>query len=1223
MTKKYPFLKGLASLCVLLTLFMPSLRAQNTVTISPGSNWTDVALYSLNSVNYSTYPHLNAHAWTNSGTNQFMRTLFRFNLGSIPAGASIQSATMYLYSDPSSSGALSNSQLSGTNAVYFEKVLADWNETTVIWNNQPASTTAGRVWQAPSTSTTENIQVNISSMVQEWVNNPAANFGLMMRLENEVYYRARNYASEDHTNTAIRPKLVITYAAAPVEPQEISTGFYDRMNYIFGLLEKDRVPKGLLLDFAFDFTNLDNYSGTFLADSNYVDPTAYWHIYQTLLTSRIHTNASAFASPDALDDTWFSQRQPGKITLAGLYYQYARFRDDAVDANRITISNERVVDKYMSGVWQNPYQTERVFAISPGTHSYEGRNQQILLPANLWKTNEGGSVTSLHLNAGDGQGYRTVTMGQPIYVTYPDTGRKVLTYKLALSNGSQLYSHSEIHIRPSLVPESAPNLRTGHTNPETLPAFTAAGTSAKVLVTIRYANNADRTLRNPLIVAEGYDPANILMPESRFGFTNLETFRDFVFNSGSFDLRNLLRDNPQFDIVYIDWLDGTDDIKKNAQLLKAVVRWVNLNKQPRADGTMAENVIIGQSMGGLVTRWGLKEMENAGELHQVRLFISHDVPYQGVNVPLGYQRFNNHVRQLYLKTGVSMEIAEVLVPIFFGGLSPSRALNLANRTASKQMLKNYLNSNNQIDNSVHDQWQAELRAMGYPNGDTGRPFRKVALSNGSDCASLQAVQPGGLLLSYHGKGNTRFLGDLAGTIAFPFAARTIGQPSFLLGILSGKNELVFNLHINAVANGGGNMVHFLKVTQKKKILWLIPAQSTLTDQRYNAPSGMLPFDSFSGGFYKVGLDLQSQSATNWFYKYNVSAFFEPNFNFVPTPSALDIGSGNIMLTSSDYLRQYVGENPPSGPKNSPFDNFSTTFVGDFTNRFHTSFDADNGNWVADELRNLNPVQVSCCPMGGIALNGPAVVCNPNGYYELSSLPAEATVTWGVTGNLVITASTRESVTVVGTTSAAGSGSVIANVANQCGQISQYVKNVMTGDQAAPVITGSNEACTGVMRTFYINPVPDATSYTWGLQPSPANVYWEGNGTESISLIVDEPGTYNVYVAVETPCGTVISSPHELVILDCNGDPWYAYGPNPVDDQLTVSYSEKATADRQQKKDPFEVKLYDSQSRLVSTAESEQERGKATLHTKGLRNGLYILHITNGKEIVRKHIVIQH
>ena len=54
-------------------------------------------------------------------------------------------------------------------------------------------------------------------------------------------------------------------------------------------------------------------------------------------------------------------------------------------------------------------------------------------------------------------------------------------------------------------------------------------------------------------------------------------------------------------------------------------------------------------------------------------------------------------------------------------------------------------------------------------------------------------------------------------------------------------------------------------------------------------------------------------------------FIRDKFSFIPTASALDIGENNVTLNDSDYLKSYVGKNPPSAPKNSPFDNYSTEF----------------------------------------------------------------------------------------------------------------------------------------------------------------------------------------------------------------------------------------------------------------------------------------------------------
>ncbi len=159
---------------------------------------------------------------------------------------------------------------------------------------------------------------------------------------------------------------------------ETDTTFFTQMNYIFSHVDKSKVPYGILRDFGMELTNIENYSGTAaLADSNYADIDAFWDVYQTLLTSRVSTAATGFVSSAIADSLWYIQRQPGQIVLSGLYFNYSRFKDNAA-GNYITITNNQLYDKYVGGVWQNPYQSEKAFLISPPVNFYQGQSLQIV-----------------------------------------------------------------------------------------------------------------------------------------------------------------------------------------------------------------------------------------------------------------------------------------------------------------------------------------------------------------------------------------------------------------------------------------------------------------------------------------------------------------------------------------------------------------------------------------------------------------------------------------------------------------------------------------------------------------------------------------------------------------------------------------------------------------------------------------------------------------------------
>jgi|GEM_PF-3065662 len=50
--------------------------------------------------------------------------------------------------------------------------------------------------------------------------------------------------------------------------QEVDTTFNTAMNHIFLNLNKNKIPFGLVRDYAMEFTNLENFNGTALTDSN-------------------------------------------------------------------------------------------------------------------------------------------------------------------------------------------------------------------------------------------------------------------------------------------------------------------------------------------------------------------------------------------------------------------------------------------------------------------------------------------------------------------------------------------------------------------------------------------------------------------------------------------------------------------------------------------------------------------------------------------------------------------------------------------------------------------------------------------------------------------------------------------------------------------------------------------------------------------------------------------
>lgn len=204
-------------LLYLAVFFYSNCNAQTTIIIQPDSIIGKDALVfgSLGeyNVNYGYNPQFSADAWTFNQNQGVFRSLISFDLTSIPVGAIVTDAKFSLFAwDSASSGLGQHSTISGSNACWLEPITSSWNESTVTWNTQPTSDSLSRIYIPSSISPTQNyIDIDVTSLIQYMVDNPSSNFGLILKLQNESYYRNLNFCSSDHPNSALHPKLEITY----------------------------------------------------------------------------------------------------------------------------------------------------------------------------------------------------------------------------------------------------------------------------------------------------------------------------------------------------------------------------------------------------------------------------------------------------------------------------------------------------------------------------------------------------------------------------------------------------------------------------------------------------------------------------------------------------------------------------------------------------------------------------------------------------------------------------------------------------------------------------------------------------------------------------------------------------------------------------------------------------------------------------------------------------
>lgn len=183
------------------------------ITLQPdGTTGQDAVIASFFPTgNFGDYTELDAHAWTSGGNPSNLRGLIKFDLSGIPSNAIITSAKISLYAVTTAplNGNLIDPMF-GDNASYLQRITANWSPSTVTWNNQPATTTVNQVTLASSTSTTQNYtNIDVTSLIQDMRTN--VNYGFLLKIVNETPFRSMTFASSNHSNSAIRPKLEICY----------------------------------------------------------------------------------------------------------------------------------------------------------------------------------------------------------------------------------------------------------------------------------------------------------------------------------------------------------------------------------------------------------------------------------------------------------------------------------------------------------------------------------------------------------------------------------------------------------------------------------------------------------------------------------------------------------------------------------------------------------------------------------------------------------------------------------------------------------------------------------------------------------------------------------------------------------------------------------------------------------------------------------------------------
>lgn len=735
------------------------------------------------------------------------------------------------------------------------------------------------------------------------------------------------------------------------------------LNNLFLNIDKSRISTGFLKEYAVETIDMFQYGGQ-LSDSNYVDLSTFESILKTLKSSTVRNTSLSTVDVADVIRTMSGSRDDDLVNVGIIAYKYNFIKPNAVENGLILFAGGQASDAFdADGNWLDPYDEAYVVAFAPDRFLINDRSIEFDFDNYLF-TNL--AISTVELDYGDG--YSLVSGSEQVLL--PE-GLVDLNLRITLNDGTVLLSHSKVNVmgvRMDLQDEDF-DVRADFCD-----STLYMGLESEATITIDFIDG-NAALTKPFIVVEGFDPvgiAQLISEDLENGFCSIQNFR----GSLSAEIEN------NYDIIYVDWKNSESYIQGNANCLIEIIRWVNAHKT-----TDEKNIVYGHSMGGLIARYALRKMELAFEPHDVSVYISHDTPHLGANLPLGFQYALYDILSFF-----EMNFIDEERDIFLSYLhSPS----------ARQMLMHYVDENGVIDNSMHNSWLLDLRQVGFPEGDSrAEPIRNIAISNGGDFSAPNMLARASMGHSFKRWGIIAALGTLLADAWDLFPIEGVFGVSFFFG---GNVDIDSDLQIFPFKSSGCK-VYDWKISLTKHIPAFDWAKTYGTyDSVKYAPTGVA-MDDVNGSYFDLG-ELPDNMPDEITYA--------DRFLFVPTVSSLCVGSHQVSLGYSDYNSVYTNAD------NTPFDD---VYITSESTPHLMSLDTGMCNWITDNLTAV--------------LNGP--VCGVAGSeYEMHNV--NAAVNWSTSDSNVATISSSGVLDVISN----GYVSVYADV-DFGSHVSHFEKRIMTG-----------------------------------------------------------------------------------------------------------------------------------------------------------------------------------
>lgn len=509
------------------------------------------------------------------------------------------------------------------------------------------------------------------------------------------------------------------------------------------------------------------------------------------------------------------------IPIGIIDFEYDYIDTNAYNDGRLNVQDGLLVRNSANSI--SPFLQSRISLLSVlNNQLFEGLNK-FKLDENFIYSNTKQSIKYIKLNFNDDFGDRILSIGDSVELMFNGIGSKVLNYTIEFANNETISGNALIYVKSAGTQPC--KFHYGSTNRVFVDyEFKLAGCNYEYgIYYSKCENKNDESLQKPILVLDGFDPSDSRKVGNIYDLMNVQPvgLADYLRAAGH-------------DLIIMNFPKGADYIERNTLGLMQLIEYVNARTRDKL-------IIIGPSMGGLIAKYALAQMEKENKDHNTGLYVSFDAPHQGANIPISAQYFLS----------------------FFGekiGNAPAlEGLSKVKSPAARQMLIHHYLSNSVAPKA--DQYRTRfLLNNTYP-----QKCRNISLINGSEKSISQGIFGTLFTLNY----------------------------SILFGSLKLANANVF-----ASPENGTEIVAELSARNPNRLFikeHSIKYASTIPNSPH--PSSI---DNSPGGRYDTPYQLTHDVNGNLNEGFNM---LHALHSFIPTISALDIkasnGHQNYKLNVSD------------------------------------------------------------------------------------------------------------------------------------------------------------------------------------------------------------------------------------------------------------------------------------------------------------------------------------